>query len=54
MIGGDWEVVRQTHDSSIMKVENSMGKTYQCEDNGKLGNNDQNQQEISFEIEESS
>ena len=44
MIGGDWEVVRQTHDSSIMKVENSMGKTYQCEDNGKLGNNDQNQQ----------
>ena len=44
MIGSDWEVVRQTHDSSITKVENSMGKTYQCEDNGKLGNNDQNQQ----------
>ena len=27
-----------------MKVGNGMGKTYQCEDNGKLGNNDQNQQ----------
>ena len=27
-----------------MKVEIGMGKTYQCEDNGKLGNNDQNQQ----------
>ena len=27
-----------------MEVGNSMGKTYQCEDNGKLGNNDQNQQ----------
>ena len=26
MIGGDWEVVRQAHDSSIMKAENSMGK----------------------------
>ena len=23
---------------------NGMGKTYQCKDNGKLGNNDQNQQ----------
>ena len=44
MIGGDWEVERQTPDSSIMKVENGMGKTYQCEDNEKLGNNDQNQQ----------
>ena len=44
MIGGDWEVEWQTPDSSIKKVENGMGKTYQCEDNGKLGNNDQNQQ----------
>ena len=26
-----------------VKVENSMGKTDQYEDNGKLGNNDQNQ-----------
>ena len=45
MIGGDWEVERQTSHSSIMKVEIGMGKTYQCEDNGKLGNNDQNQEE---------
>ena len=27
MINGDWEVERQTPDSSIMKVENGMGKT---------------------------
>ena len=27
-----------------MEVGNGMGKTDQCEDNGKLGNNDQNQQ----------
>ena len=44
MIGGDWEVERQTSDSSNMEVGNGMGKTYQCEDNGKLRNNDQNQQ----------
>ena len=43
MIGVDWEGEKQTHDSSNMEVENNMGKTYQCEDNGKLGNNDQNQ-----------
>ena len=35
MIGGDWEVERQTPDNG-----NGMGKT----DNRKLGNNDQNQQ----------
>ena len=46
MIGGDWEVARQTPDSSIKKGENGMGKTYKCEDNGQLGNNDQNQQKI--------
>ena len=45
MIGSDWEVERQSPYSSTMKVENDMGKTYQCEDNGKLGNNDQNQEE---------
>ena len=45
MIGGDWEVERQTPYSSTMNVESDMGKTYQCEDNGKLGNNDQNQEE---------
>ena len=28
MISDDWEVDRQTPDSSIMKVENGMGKTY--------------------------
>ena len=39
MISGDWEVERQTPDSSIIEVENGMGKTYQCEDIGKLGNN---------------
>ena len=39
MIGGDWEVERQTPDSSIIEVKNGMGKTYQCEDIGKLGNN---------------
>ena len=44
MIGGDLEVERQTPDSSNMEVGNGMGKAYQCEDNGKLGNNDQNQQ----------
>ena len=44
MIGGDWEVERQTPDSSNMEVGNGMGKTYRCEDNEKLGNNDQNQQ----------
>ena len=27
-----------------MEVGNGMGKTYRCEDNEKLGNNDQNQQ----------
>ena len=43
MIGGDWEVERQTPDSSNVEVGNGMGKTYQCEDNEKLGNNDQNQ-----------
>ena len=43
MIGGDWEVGRQTPDSSNMEAGNGMGKTDQCEDNGKLGNNDQNQ-----------
>ena len=44
MISGDWEVERQTPDSSNMEAGNGMGKTYQYEDNGKLGNNDQNQQ----------
>ena len=44
MIGGDWEVGRQTPDSSNMEAGNGMGKTDQCEDNGKLGNNDLNQQ----------
>ena len=44
MIGGDWEVERQTPGSSNTEVGNGMGKTDQCEDNGKLGNNDQNQQ----------
>ena len=44
MIGGDWEVERLTPDSSNMEVGNGMGKTHQCEDNGKLGNNDQSQQ----------
>ena len=44
MIGGDWEVERKTPDSSNVEVENGMGKAYQCEDNEKLGNNDQNQQ----------
>ena len=44
MTGGDWEVERQTPDSSNMEVGNGMGKTCQCESNGKLGNNDQNQQ----------
>ena len=44
MIGGDWEVERQTPDSSSMEAENGMGKTDQCEDNRKLGNDDQNQE----------
>ena len=44
MIGGDWKVERQTTDSSNMEVGNGMGKTDQCEDNGKLGNNNPNQQ----------
>ena len=44
MVVGDWEVERQTPGSSNMEVGNGMGKTDQCEDNGKLGNNDQNQQ----------
>ena len=44
MIRCDWEVERQTPDSSNMEVGNGMGKTWQCEGNGKLGNNDQNQQ----------
>ena len=44
MIGGDWEVERQTPGSSNTQVGNGIGKTDQYEDNGKLGNNDQNQQ----------
>ena len=44
IIGGDWEVERQTPDSSNMEVGNGMRKTDQCEDNGKLGKNDQSQQ----------
>ena len=44
MIGGDWEVERQTPDSNNMEVGNGMGKADQCEDNRKLGNSDQNQQ----------
>ena len=44
MIGGDWEVERKTPDSSNVEVGNGMGKAYQCEDNEKLGYNDQNQQ----------
>ena len=44
MIVGVWEVERQTRDSSNMEVGNGMGKTEQCQDNGKLGNSDQNQQ----------
>ena len=44
MISGDWEVERQTPDSSNMEVGNGMGKTDPCMDNGKLGNSDQNQQ----------
>ena len=44
MIGGDWEVEKQTPDSSNMEVGNGMAKTNQCADNGKLGNSDENQQ----------
>ena len=44
MISGDWEVERQAPDSRNIEVGNGMDKTYQCEDNRKLGNNDQNQQ----------
>ena len=49
MVVGDWESERQTPGSSNMEVGNGMGKTDQweikeTEDNGKLGNNDQNQQ----------
>ena len=43
MIGGDCKVERQIPDSSNMEAGNGMGKTDQCEYNGKLGNNDQNQ-----------
>ena len=44
MISGGWEVERQATDRSNMEVGSGMGKTDQCEDNGKLGNSDQNQQ----------
>ena len=44
MIGGDWEVERQTPDSSNMEVGNGMDKADQCKVNRKLGNIDQNQQ----------
>ena len=44
MIGGDLEVEKQKPDSINMEVGNGMGKTYQCEDNGKLGNKKQKQQ----------
>ena len=43
MIGGDLEVEKQKPDSSNMEVGNGMGKTYQCEDNGKLGDKKQKQ-----------
>ena len=43
MIGGDLEVEKQKPDSSNVEVGNEMGKTYQCEVNGKLGNKRQNQ-----------
>ena len=44
MIGGNWEVERQTPDSSNMEVGDGMGKTYQSKGNAKLRHNDQNQQ----------
>ena len=44
MIGGDWEVERQTLHSINMEVGDGMAKTDQYEDSAKLTNSDQNQQ----------